>query len=183
MIKKWIFLITFALPFLFACTKSVINYSSCVPINLNEKIAVIPFVNNTETPLADARAMSITASVLESKGVCHLAIYQNRASGRVLFPGMNQVESRAALLKWARRIHARYAMTGNVNEWTYKVGLDGEPVVGIALQLIDLKTERVVWTAVGSSSRGSRIAVTTAAQDLINSLLSGLYQTNCMRGK
>ena len=51
---------------------------------------------------------------------------------------MNRVTSRAKLLAWARSTHARYAVTGAVNEWTYKVGLDGEPVVGIAIQLIDL---------------------------------------------
>lgn len=183
MTKKWIFLIAFTLPFLFSCTGGIVNYSSCVPIKHNAKIAVIPFVNNTETPLAGERAMSITAAVLESRGVCCISVYQNKMHGKVLFPGMNQVESRASLLNWARGTHARYAMTGSVNEWTYKVGLDGEPVVGVSLQLIDLSNDRIVWTAVGSVSRRSRIAVSTAAQELINSLLNGLYHSNCSRGK
>ena len=183
MIKKWIILICCCIPFLFSCTGGVVNYSSCVPINLDVKVAVIPFVNNTETPLAGERAMSITAAVLESMGMCCIAVYQNSVHGKVLFPGMNQVESRRALLNWARTTHARYAMTGSVNEWTYKVGLDGEPVVGLSLQLIDLQTNRIVWTAVGSLSRGSRIAVSTTAQNLINSLLKGLQRANCPYGK
>ena len=88
---------------------------------------------------------------------------------------MNKIVSEPKLLDWARSTHAQYAMTGSVNEWTYKVGLDGEPVVGLSLQLIDLKSGRIVWTAVGSLSGGSRIAVTTTAQRLINSLLRGLF--------
>lgn len=179
MLKKWIFLIASSLLFLISCTGGIVNYSSCVPVNLNSKIAVIPFSNNTETPLAGERAMSITAAVLESRGACCVAVYQHRKQGKVLFPGMNQVESRKTLLNWARSIHARYALTGSVNEWTYKVGLDGEPVVGVSLQLIDLSTGRIIWTAVGSLSRGSRIALSTTAQELINSLLNGLFRSNC----
>jgi polysaccharide biosynthesis protein PelC len=180
--EKGIFLIAVFLFLLNSCT-SIQNSSCCVPVNLNSKIAVIPFNNNTETPLAGERAMAITAAVLESRGACCVAVYQHRQQGKVLFPGMNVVESRKTLLNWARNIHARYALTGSVNEWTYKVGLDGEPVVGISLQLIDVKTGRILWTAVGSLSRGCRTAVTTAAQVLINNLLHRLFCTNCPRGE
>jgi len=181
-LRKWIFLFVVPLFLLTSCA-SVLNYSSCVPVDLNSKIAIIPFANNTETPLAGDRAMSITAAVLESRGACCVAVYQRRQQGKVLFPGMTVVESRKTLLKWAQNIHARYALTGSVNEWTYKVGLDGEPVVGISLQLLDVKTGRILWTAVGSLSRGSRTAVSTAAQILVNNLLNGLFRTNCPGGK
>lgn len=177
MVRKWIFLVLFIL--ISGCTGAIINYSSCFPVDLNSKIAVIPFVNNTETPLAGERAMSITAAVLESSGACCVSIYNRQNYGKTLFPGMNREVSRSKLLSWARSIHARYAMTGSVNEWTYKVGLDGEPVVGIALQLVDLYNSKVVWTGVGSLSKGSRIAVSTTAQELINGLLQGLYSSNC----
>ena len=181
MIKKWIFSAAVSLLFLNSCT--VVNYSHCVPVDLSAKIAVIPFTNNTETPLAGDRAMSVTAAVLESRGACCLAVYQHRPQGKVLFPGMTVVESRRSMLAWARKVHARYALTGSVNEWTYKVGLDGEPVVGLSIQLLDVNTGRILWTGVGSSSRGSRIAVSTAAQKLVNYLLDGLFSTNCLKGK
>jgi polysaccharide biosynthesis protein PelC len=181
-LRKRIFFIVVSLFLLNSCT-CILNSSRCVPVDLNCKIAVIPFNNNTETPLAGERAMAITAAVLESRGACCVAVYQHRQQGKVLFPGMTVVASRKTLLNWARNIHAHYALTGSVNEWTYKVGLDGEPVVGISLQLIDVKTGRILWTAVGSLSRGCRTAVSTAAQVLINNLLNGLFCTNCPKGK
>ena len=81
-------------------------------------------------------------------------------------------------MQWAQSTGAHYAMTGSINEWNYKVGLDGEPVVGISLQLIDLASKRIVWTAVGSKSGGSRIAVSTVAQQLINTMLNQLFKSS-----
>lgn len=179
MIRKWIFLIILLTVNLCACTKEVINYGACSPIRYCSKIAVVPFSNHTETPLAGERAMSITAALLESRGICNLAVYQNRFSGKILFPGMNKIVSQPALLTWSRRHHARYMLTGSVNEWTYKVGLDGEPVVGVSIEIIDLRSGCIVWSAVGSKSDGCRIAVTTVAQSLLNKMLDGLLCTCC----
>ena len=161
--------------FLSACTATVLNHSAPVGIQHRTKIAVVPFSNYTETPLAGERAKAITAAVLESRGFRHVVVYQATPKDTVLFPSMTAVESQQALSMWAKKMHACYMMTGSVNEWTYKVGLDGEPVVGLSLQLIDLKTGHILWTAVGSKSGGSRIAVSTTAQGLINDLLRGLY--------
>lgn len=180
MIKKWsCFLFSlFALClFITGCTLGVVNYSSSELVNWSAKIAVIPFSNYTETPLAGERAMSITAAILETRGLRHLVVYQNQDRSNVLLPGMNQDKSRQSLLQWAKSSGARYVMTGSVNEWTYKVGLDGEPVVGLSVQLIELPSKRIVWTAVGGVSGGSRIAVSTVAQKLINSLLDGLFRS------
>ena len=182
MIKKriyWVLSSFFLCLVITGCTIGVINTSSPVPVYLNSKMAVIPFSNYTETPLAGERAMSITAAVLETRGLSNLAVYQNQgsANNNVLLPGMSQTKSRQALLQWARSTGARYAMTGSVNEWTYKVGLDGEPVVGLSLQLIELSSKHIVWTSVGGVSGGSRIAVSTVAQKLINALLDGLLKS------
>lgn len=181
MIKPWRYLCLFVGLILVACTETVVNNSALFPVDLNANIAVIPFVNNTETPLAGERAMSISAAIIESRGLCHVRVYRNRHASKTLFPGMSKTDSQTALLKWARDTHARYALTGSVNEWTYKVGLDGEPVVGLSIQLIELSTGRTVWTAVGSKSGGSRIAVTTVAQKLLNAMLNGLLNTTAIR--
>ena len=161
-----------------ACTGGVVNYSTYIPVNLNAKIAVIPFSNYTETPLAGERAMSITAATLESRGLINIVVYQNHDEHNALLPGMSKIKSQNALLQWASKTGARYAVTGAVNEWSYKVGLDGEPVVGISLQLIELSSKRIVWTAVGSESGGSRIAVSTVAQELINTMLNRLFKSS-----
>lgn len=173
--KKWILSSVMLSLFLSACTATILNHSAPIGIQHRTKIAVVPFSNYTETPLAGERAKAITAGVLESRGFRHLVVYQASPKDKVLFPGMTAVESQKSLTVWAKKMHACYLMTGSVNEWTYKVGLDGEPVVGLSLQLIDLKTGHIIWTAVGSKSGGSRIAVSTTAQALVNDLLRGLY--------
>lgn len=176
--KKWMLLL-FCSIILSACTASLYNFSINAPFNLNHTIAVIPFANNTETPLAGERAMSITASIMETHKPCQLIVYQPTSSKEnVLFPGMSQSQSQHALMQWAKKKRARYALTGSVNEWTYKVGLDGEPVVGLTLQLIDLQTGRIVWAGVGSQSGGSRVAVSTIAQRVIDTLIRLLYQAH-----
>jgi TolB-like protein len=160
--------------FLMACTETVVNYSHVFPVNLSAKIAVIPLVNNTETPLVGERAMAIAAAIIESRGICHVSTYRDRNQSKALFPGMSKANSQLALFRWAQSKHARYVLTGSVNEWNYKAGLDGEPVVGISLQLIELSSGRIVWTAVGSKSGGSRVAASTVAQKLLNVMLNGL---------
>lgn len=160
--------------FLCACTGSIVQHSAALSLHPAEKIAVIPFSNYTETPLAGERAMSITAAELQSFGMTDIAIYEQRMQGKVLFPGMNKIESQKALYQWARSVHARYVLSGSVNEWSYKVGLDGEPVVGLEMQLVELASGRIIWTSVASKSGGSRIAVSTVAQQVIDSMLKGI---------
>lgn len=173
--QNWKFLLLVLPLLLSACSSTIVNHSRCGTVNFDSRTAVVPFSNNTETPLAGERAMSIAAAVLESKGIHNLVVYKNNHQGRVLFPGMNKVESEKALMHWAREHHARYLLTGNVNEWTYKVGLDGEPVVGLSIQVIDLASGKIVWTAVGSENGGSRTALSTVAQELTNSLIKGMF--------
>jgi TolB-like protein len=171
---KWKSLPLILIVFITACTGSIVQHSSAVSINPAAKIAVVPFSNNTETPLAGERAMSITAAELQAFGMYNLIVYENRMQGKILFPGMNKVESQNALFQWARKSHAQFVLTGSVNEWSYKVGLDGEPVVGLEMQLVDLSSGRIIWTSVASKSGGSRIAVSTVAQQVIVLMLKGL---------
>ena len=63
---------------------------------------------------------------------------------------------------------------GSVEEWRYKVGVDGEPAVGITLQLIDLPSGAVIWTASGSKTGWSREGLTATAQKLLVELTAPL---------
>lgn len=160
-----------------ACTGSIVQHSARIYVSPETRIAVIPFANYTETPLAGERAMSITASELQSFGIRNIVVYKNQFQGKILFPGMNKVISQKALFQWARHMHARFVLTGSVNEWSYKVGLDGEPVVGLEMQMIDLASGQIIWTAVASKSGGSRIAVSTVAQQVIDSMIKSISNT------
>jgi hypothetical protein len=65
----------------------------------------------------------------------------------------------------------RYALTGTVEEWRYKVGVDGEPAAGVTLQIIDVATGEMLWSGSGGKSGWSREALSAVAHKLIRSLL------------
>jgi len=133
--------------------------------------AVIPFANATETPLAGQRAASLAAALLPSMGVADVRSYPERLEDdSLLEPG--QGSSRDKALEWARSQEARYALSGSVHEWRYKVGVDGEPVVGISVQVIDVTDGRVLWSSVGAKSGWSRESLAGLAQKLMRDLIS-----------
>lgn len=138
-----------------------------------DRLAVLPLVNYTETPEAGLRASSIAYGILQVQG--HGEVLQPTDSGAQdpLF-GDPTGKAQAADLEWARQADARYALAGSVHEWRYKVGVDGEPAVGLSFKLIDLDSGTTIWTATGSRSSWSRSSLATVAQDLIRSLLAPL---------
>jgi polysaccharide biosynthesis protein PelC len=138
-------------------------------------VAVLPIVNNTETPQAGLRAEAIAESLLKTGGVANLKRYPASLNPETLFEPAER-ESVGKALEWARGERARYALTGSVQEWRYKVGVDGEPAVGISLQLIDVASGQVVWSATGSNAGWSRESLSGVAQKLLRRLLAPLMQ-------
>jgi hypothetical protein len=74
-------------------------------------------------------------------------------------------------LVWAREQQVRYALTGAVDEWRYKVGVDGEPAAGVTLRIVDVATGDTLWTGAGGKSGWSREALSAVGQKLIRELL------------
>ena len=140
-------------------------------IERNAKWVMLPVLNHTDVPQAGLRAEAITEGLLRAYGVNDLVRYPAALNADTLFePAERKVYVEAE--KWARDQRARYAVYGAVDEWRYKVGIDGEPAVGVALHIIDLQTNAVVWTGVGGKSGWSREALAAVAQKLIRQLLA-----------
>lgn len=154
-----------------ACSSLQVNHSKSVAVPGNEFVAVIPLSNLTETPQADERATSIATNLLRIKGFSHVATYPTKTLQPSIVPGVKLTINQTAALQWARNIGAAYALTGSVSEWNYKVGMDGEPVVGINLELINVTTGKHIWSAVGSESGSSRTAVSETAIHLMSTLM------------
>jgi len=131
--------------------------------------ALLPIINHTQTPQAGLRAEAILETLVRSRGITKLQKYPSALNSESLFEPVERSAVDEAL-KWARGEQAVYALTGTVDEWRYKVGVDGEPAVGITLQLIDLQSGKVVWSATGSKTGWSREALSAVAQKLINRL-------------
>ncbi len=132
-----------------------------------------PVVNNTETPQAGLAAEAMVEHHLRARGVGQLLRYPATLSREGLFDTSERKLVEDAQ-KWARDQGARYAITGSVEEWRYKIGLDGEPVAGVTLRVIELDSGRVVWSGSGSRSGWSRDGLSAVGQQLISRLLGEL---------
>lgn len=138
--------------------------------------AVLPFANHTETPQAGLRAEAIATSLLRGRGLARLQTYPAElVTETLLEPSDRKLGDKA--LAWAKGQGVRYAVSGEVNEWRYKVGIDGEPAVGLALQVLDLNDDRVVYSAVGGKSGWSREALSAVAQKLMKGMVAGIPLT------
>lgn len=135
---------------------------------------VLPFANHTETPLAGQRAEAIAGSLLQARTGGTVLRPPAGSQQEALFDAGDQRRQEEALA-WAREQQARYALTGSVEEWRYKVGVDGEPAVGVSLRIVEVATGRVLWAGSGGKSGWSREALAGVAHKLVRELLqSGL---------
>lgn len=166
--------------FVSACLLSCLTACSTVqvgknaPLDRNEKWAMLPIENYTDVPQAGLRAETIVETELRGLSLNNLVHYPQSMSSDSLFePTENKQVQKS--INWARQQGVRYAVTGAVDEWRYKVGIDGEPAVGLTLQVIDLgNNNAVVWNASGAKSGWSRDALSVVARDLIGQMLDEL---------
>lgn len=132
--------------------------------------ALLHFINNTETPYAAERAEAITQVLLYAGGVQKVTMAPVESREGELLPdrGIRRYQQG---LEWAVKQGIRYAVTGTVTEWRYKVGLDGEPVAGMTLMVLELPEGKVLWSGSAGRSGWSRDAVSSVAQQLLQSLV------------
>lgn len=136
------------------------------------KWVLLPILNHTETAQAGLRAEAVAEALLRARGLTSLAVYPPGLNRDTLFePAERKVQEEA--LKWARGSGARYAIYGAVDEWRYKVGIDGEPAVGMTLHVMDLASGAVIWSGAGAKTGWSREALSAVAQKVIRQLLDG----------
>ncbi len=149
---------------------STLDRSPAPVVERQAQWAVLPFANHTETPLAGQRAEAIAEAILHSQGINRLKRYPGSLQQEALFAAGERQQQEEALA-WARSQGVRYALTGAVDEWRYKVGVDGEPAAGVALQIIDVTSGETLWSGSGGKSGWSREALSAVGQQLIRSLL------------
>lgn len=143
---------------------SVVNTEKA-NIDLKNKVLVIlPFENYTETPLAGLRIASIAYGVLNSKGY-------NAKNFTINNEKDYKEEEIKEIISKLKEENYDYAITGTVNEFRYKTGIDGEPAVSITLKVYDIKNDRVAYTAVGSKTGWAHESLTTVAQKILNKIV------------
>lgn len=170
-------LLGLAVLLLAGCATSIESTADGETLDAQAKWALLPLANNTDTPQAALSAEAMLEHQLRRRGINTLQHYPAQLSRDSLFEPTERKVSEEAQ-KWAREQGVRYAVTGSVEEWRYKVGIDGEPAAGITLKVIDLTNDHVMWSASGAKSGWSREALSGVAQILITKLLSSLSLEN-----
>ncbi|HUQ25411.1 MAG TPA: penicillin-binding protein activator LpoB [Burkholderiales bacterium] len=161
----------FMLALLCACT-TVDRVRIAAP-EADARWAVLPIANHTETPQAGLRSEAVIESVLRTLNVRQLERYPATLNADALLdPAERKLAEQA--MAWAKSRGVRYVVTGSVEEWRYKVGVDGEPAVGLALAVTDLQTGTVIYSASGGKSGWSRESLAAVAQKLVKDLLAEL---------
>lgn len=137
--------------------------------------AIMPMVNNSNTPLAAEKVEQMLNTQLYAKGI-NIVMYPALATNdlqSILDSSARQKQAQA----WLASHPVDYVITGSVEEWHYKSGLDGEPAVGITLEVTSAKSKKTYWRASGSRSGWGRESVSGTGQIVIEELLDGLNVT------
>ncbi len=146
MLKRFLLILLLSF-FLVGCSQKSVKVSP-----LQEKISranifkVVDFKNNTSTPLAGQKVADIVASTLRAKG-----FYASKDA-----------------------TNAKYIVSGEVNEWRYKTGIDGEAAVSFSIVIKNRDTGMIVFSGVGSKSSDGYGSLGTSAQDISDEIISKL---------
>lgn len=142
------------------------------PLASQAKWALLPIANHSETPLAGQKAEASLMTLVHQHGIRSLAQAPRSAqTGLIDLP--SDRDYRAALT-WAQQEGVRYGITGSVDEWQYKAGLDGEPAVGISLRVVDVNSGETLWSASGARTGWGFSTTSGVAQKLMADLVDTL---------
>lgn len=137
-----------------------------------DRWVILPFHNYSQMPRAGENTERILKALIRNKGIePDLYPYEMVASPLLLVDDTRRYEK---ALRWARNKGYRYGLSGSVNEWRYKAGLDGEPAVGLTVNVIDIETGQVLWSGTGAHSGWGRESVSMIAHKLLRKMLKDL---------
>jgi len=166
MLKQKSLILVFIILFFTNCS-SIVNKNS-VTLPKNKTYAISSFWNYTETPMAGLRASTIVDGVISKKNIHTIS----------LIGGSEEIESsksKDSFIKEKKEkaisMGASYLIIGSVQEWRYKTGIDGEPVVSYTIKIIDLKSNKTVFNGVGAKSGWGHKSIGVIAQEIAQELI------------
>ncbi|MGM0952809.1 MAG: hypothetical protein ACQEW7_07510 [Pseudomonadota bacterium] len=140
-------------------------------IAMDQKFAVVPLLNLSETPQAGDKTASILAAVLRAKGVSDVRLYLPPEEN--LLTGDNQQRQSDAISD-ARADGAEIIIAGTVEEWRYKAGQDNEPAVGVTLTVSDIDNRQVLWTGTAARTGWGRDGLGTTGRKVLEDLVQAM---------
>ncbi|MGH9478832.1 MAG: hypothetical protein ACRD1A_06350 [Terriglobales bacterium] len=168
----WTFLVLTALG-LSGCASTQLDTAPSPHPDREAAWCVPPPANNTSTPYAGERVQRQLAALLGARGLPRLLLPPASDNSGPL-PIDNGANDQRQALDWARHHGARYALLASVDEWDYKIGLDGQPAVGFTVRLLDLQSGRIIWSGVASASGNSREGLAVLSERTLSGLVERL---------
>jgi TolB-like protein len=168
-----LFFILATMPVFFLPGCSVYKIQESESFSSSETWLMLPFLNHSDTPEAGKRAADIAATLMRSKGISQVVENYTLDNSNVL-SDLDQQKKLQEAITWGQQKKYRYGISGSVQEWRYKSGLDSEPAVGVTLKVIDLNNAKVLWSASGSKTGWGRDSVSGAGHELMQVLIDAL---------
>lgn len=142
------------------------------PLSRQATWALLPIANHSETPLAGQKSEASLITLLHKHGINSLV--QAPRKGQMGLLELPNEQDYQAALSWAQQQGVRYGVTGSVDEWQYKAGLDGEPAIGISLRVVDVNSGDIMWSASGARTGWGFSTTSGVAQKLMADLINTL---------
>lgn len=157
-----------------SCGSTSTSVHRAGPIKMSgARWALLPMVNNSETPQAGERVEAMLDTLLRKNGVTSLDRYPPPKEDDTHLVTSDRQRYEAAL-EWARNAKYDYAVGGSVEEWRYKSGLDAEPAIGVSMRILELSTGRVLWAATGTKTGSASENTSATALKLLDSMVQEL---------
>jgi hypothetical protein len=153
------------------CGSTVMSVQRGPAMRAGARWVLLPMANFSETPQAGERAAAMLETLLRREGIGQLSVYPGGDEAVVAASDRQRYEQS---LDWARKQGFQYAVSGSVEEWRYKSGLDGEPAVGVSFRITEVASSRVLWSASGTRTGTSGENTSGAALKLLEALVQEL---------
>jgi TolB-like protein len=157
-------IVFFVVMFIFiGCVRESYNIKKTFPHT--KDIRVIPFANFTQTPMAGYKVAGILEGVLRSKNV--------KFKGS-LWDFEERDYSIEDIKKLISDINSTYIITGYVNEFRYKTGIDGEPAVSVTIKIYDKTAGKYIYISTFSRVGDTYNSLGVLTQEGFNKIFSDL---------
>ena len=159
----------FMLALLAGC--SVIQSQDGEPIPADSQFAVVPLNNLSQTPQAGDQAASILSAILRANGADQVSLYLPDGQNPLVYESRQR--QREATDE-AARDGADFILTGTVDEWRYKSGLDGEPAVGVTLEVRRVQDNTLIWSGTSARTGWGRESLSVAGHKVLQKLVNAM---------
>ena len=149
----------------------MVSQQGSSPIPLDSEFAVIPMINLAQTPQAGDQVASILSATLRAHGAKSVTLILPVDESEGLYETRERQDE---AYDEARRQGAEYVFAGTVEEWRYKTGLDGEPAVGVTLEVRDARNNQIVWSGTAARSGWGREGLSVAGRKVLEDLVDAM---------